>query len=101
MSKKTYRVLRQLDGDKQYLPGDTRELSPADAKHLVDLGALVEIDGAAADYDEGQEDEGAGEKAQPPVENKAEAPVENKAEVPAASRAKPAKASTKPIENKN
>lgn len=40
---KTYRVLRQMDGDRPYKPGETRQLSEADAAHLVRLGVLVEV----------------------------------------------------------
>ncbi|WP_309086459.1 hypothetical protein [Chelativorans sp.] len=35
-----FHVLRQHYGDKQYLPGDTREASEGDVKHLVDNGVL-------------------------------------------------------------
>jgi hypothetical protein len=41
--KHTYRVLRQMTGDKPYLPGDTRDLTPAEAKHLVALGVLKDL----------------------------------------------------------
>lgn len=38
----TYNVIRQHYGDKQYMPGDTREANPSDVKHLVDAGVLKE-----------------------------------------------------------
>lgn len=60
----TYKVLRSHEGDKFYSDGDTRELSAADAKHLVDLGVLKEIA-------EGEKMEGA-------PQNKAEKPAKNK-----------------------
>lgn len=40
----TYRVIRTMDGDRRYEAGDTRELDPNDARHLVALGALVPVD---------------------------------------------------------
>lgn len=39
---KTYDVLRQHLGDKQYWAGETREANEADVKHLVDKGVLRE-----------------------------------------------------------
>lgn len=63
---KTYKVLRALDGDKSYAIGDTRELSAADAKHLLDLGVIEEAGGAKQEA--------------APV-NKAEAAPVNKSEV--------------------
>jgi len=59
-----YKVLRQMDGDRQYLEGDTRELTEAEAKHLVDLGVLKRVGSA---------------KSEPASENKAEAAPANKA----------------------
>lgn len=49
-----YTVLRQHLGDRDYLPGDTREANPTDVAHLI--GTTLE-----------------------PVENKAVTPPENKA----------------------
>lgn len=63
--KFTYKVLRQMDGDKQYFAGDTRELTETEAKRLVQLGALEKV-GAA--------------KSEPEPENKAEPAPANKAE---------------------
>jgi hypothetical protein len=40
----TYKVLRRMEGDKLYAAGDTRELSKADAAHLVKLGVLEPVD---------------------------------------------------------
>uniref|UniRef100_UPI0035CB66D5 hypothetical protein n=1 Tax=uncultured Sphingomonas sp. TaxID=158754 RepID=UPI0035CB66D5 len=41
MTTKTYTVHRTMqDGNRGYLPGDTRELTEADAAELVSLGAL-------------------------------------------------------------
>jgi hypothetical protein len=61
--KQTYKVLRRLDGsDRAYEIGDTREMTAADAKHLVELGALEPVSGKAA-------------KA-PPAEETKEEPVE-------------------------
>ncbi|MDW9588672.1 hypothetical protein GOA80_21885 [Sinorhizobium meliloti] len=45
---KTFKVLRQHLGDKQYMPGDTREANPSVVKHLVDAGVLKEAKAAAA-----------------------------------------------------
>jgi hypothetical protein len=64
--KHTYRVLRQMTGDKPYLPGDTRELTPADAKHLVLLGVLEDLGPVAV------------EKAAPEHANKLAPSVKNK-----------------------
>ncbi len=63
--KFTYKVLRQMDGDKQYFEGDTRELTEAEAKHLVDLGVLEKTGKA---------------KSEPAAENKAEEAPANKVE---------------------
>lgn len=35
-----FEVLRQHHGDKLYMPGDTREASESEVKHLVDAGVL-------------------------------------------------------------
>lgn len=67
----SYEVLRRLDGDKVYEPGDTREMTEADAKHLVDLGCLRK---APADM---------AAKSAPPPEDKAEPALHNKAATPA------------------
>lgn len=40
--KKSYTVLRAMQGDREYARGDTRELTEADAAALVASGALVE-----------------------------------------------------------
>jgi hypothetical protein len=48
-----YSVLRQHTGDREYLPGDTREADPAIVAHLVAAGVLAEV------------------KVEPPVEVKA------------------------------
>jgi transketolase C-terminal domain/subunit len=57
-----YEVLREMQGDKDYKPGDTRELSEGDAKHLVDCGVLRKVSTKAA----------------PRLKNKADRPPENK-----------------------
>jgi len=72
-AKVTYKVLRRLDGDQLYNPGDTREMTEIEAKHLVALGVLERVDGKAADA----------------PANKAEASPPNKAET--AHKAKKAK----------
>lgn len=49
---KTYKVLERHIGEnaqEPYKPGDTRELSAADAKALVDLGLLQEVEDEPAD----------------------------------------------------
>jgi hypothetical protein len=66
-----YKVLRRMDGDRLYEPGDVREMMAADAKHLLDLGVLEPVDGKA---------EKGAEKAEPAPANKAEPPPANKAE---------------------
>ena len=38
-----YDVQREHYGDKYYVTGDKREANPADVKHLVDKGVLVEV----------------------------------------------------------
>jgi hypothetical protein len=38
-----FNVLRQHTGDREYLPGDTREALPAIVAHLVAAGVLEEI----------------------------------------------------------
>jgi len=38
-----YLVKRQHYGKKEYYEGDTRELSPEDARQLIDLGVIEEI----------------------------------------------------------
>lgn len=68
--KKTYRVLRPMDGDRFYRPGEMREMFPIDAAHLLHLGALEEVaDELAAQPAKEQE-----------PEDKAEAAPANKAE---------------------
>ena len=37
-----YDVQREHYGDKYYVTGDKREANPADVKHLVDKGVLIE-----------------------------------------------------------
>lgn len=37
-----YDVQREHYGDKYYVTGDKREANPAEVKHLVDKGVLVE-----------------------------------------------------------
>jgi hypothetical protein len=69
----TYKVLRSHEGDRFYKDGETRELSTADAKHLVDLGVLEEAVSGS-------------EKAEMPPENKQEASPLNKAELAATSK---------------
>lgn len=59
-----YRVKRQHYGDKEYREGDKRELSPNDARQLVDLGVLEEI------------------KAEPEPQNKMQPEPQNKASKP-------------------
>lgn len=39
---KTYKVLRQHIGDREYLPGDMRTAKPTDVAHLVKAGVLSE-----------------------------------------------------------
>ncbi|MBY5689348.1 hypothetical protein HFO41_10985 [Rhizobium leguminosarum] len=43
-SKVIYTVLRSHEGDKFYKEGDKRELSAAEAKHLVELGVLAKAE---------------------------------------------------------
>lgn len=63
----SYKVLRRLDGDKLYEPGDTREMMEADAAHLVALGAI----------------EPAKAKAEKTPANKMEPDLQNKSDQPA------------------
>ncbi|SFV33192.1 hypothetical protein SAMN05216456_1915 [Devosia crocina] len=53
-------VLRQHYGDKQYWPGDVRDASEADVKHLLESGVLKR------------------QKAEPKTQNKVEPPIETK-----------------------
>lgn len=70
---KTYDVLRQHYGDKQYFKGDQREANEADVKHLVDKGVLAEAKAKA--------DKSVANKAEKAPANKAEtAPPKNKSE---------------------
>ena len=39
---KTYDVLRQHQGDKMYMPGDTRKAAQGDVQHLINNGVLKE-----------------------------------------------------------
>ena len=67
MSKVTdYAVLREHEGDRLYMPGETRQLTEVDARHLVKLGVLA----AAGEKPE---------KAEPNVSNKAAKQSPNKA----------------------
>jgi hypothetical protein len=38
-----FKVLRQHLGDREYLPGDTREADPLVVAHLVAAGVLEEV----------------------------------------------------------
>ena len=46
--RQKYRVIREHLGDKPYATGDLRELNSNDAKRLVSLGVLEEIEAAPA-----------------------------------------------------
>ena len=59
----SFKVLRQHQGDKPYLPGETREAAASEVAHLVAKGVLDPIQ----------------TKAEPAVTNKAEKPARNKA----------------------
>lgn len=63
MKTRQYRVLRQHYGDKEYYPGDSRELNDIDGKHLVSMGLL----------------EDAEQKKEPEPSNKMETEPQNKA----------------------
>lgn len=41
--KHTYRYLRPLRGDRDYMVGDVREMDATEAKHLVDLGVVEDL----------------------------------------------------------
>jgi len=71
--KFTFKVLRQMDGDKQYFEGDTREMTEAEAKHLVSLGVLEKVGEA---------------KSEPAPQNKAEEARANKAEAAPAKKSR-------------
>ncbi|RVT80214.1 hypothetical protein EM858_04255 [Agrobacterium sp. CNPSo 2736] len=60
----TYDVMREHEGDRFYRSGETRDLNEVEAKHLVELGVLVERSTA---------------KAETKVKNKAEQVPSNKA----------------------
>ena len=57
MGVKTFDVMREHEGDRFYRRGETRDLDAGEAKHLEDLGVLVE------------------KKAEKSAANKAETPV--------------------------
>ena len=40
---KQFKVLRQHHGDRDYLPGDTREADPSQVAHLIGAGVLEEV----------------------------------------------------------
>ena len=46
---KTYVVLEQHYGDKQYWFGDKREMLEADAAHLIELGLIAEAESSEDD----------------------------------------------------
>jgi hypothetical protein len=56
---KVYDVLVQHEGDRHYARGDTREALPADVKHLVDAGVLVERTDEPDEGDDADDDSGA------------------------------------------
>lgn len=74
---KTFKVMRQHEGDRFYKEGETRELAVSDAAHLVRLGVLAEID-ATADDKKLDGVEGNQKKADPKLANKAEPALKNK-----------------------
>lgn len=45
--KVKFQVLREMEGDRFYRAGETREMAEADAVHLVRLGVLKKVDGKA------------------------------------------------------
>lgn len=57
-----YNVIRQHLGDKMYMPGDSREASPGEVKHLLANGVIEEA------------------KADPKPANKAEPKLQNKSD---------------------
>ncbi|HEV2552721.1 MAG TPA: hypothetical protein VGV17_03040 [Bosea sp. (in: a-proteobacteria)] len=59
-----FRVLRDHDGDRFYLPGDIREANPSEVAHLV--GKVLEPAKDAGEWD------GEAAKAEPTPKNKAE-----------------------------
>lgn len=71
MADHRYRVLRHMQGDKDYVPGDERIAAPADVSHLVPQ-ALKDL--------------GPARKAARALPNKAAPTVDNKAEKPASTR---------------
>lgn len=86
MAKHTYRVERPMIGDRPYAPGETRELTQAEAANMVRVGALTDLGPAAASEPRDPEPSADGQakgKAAPKGRNKAEPPVENKAEAEA------------------
>lgn len=64
----SYRVLRAMQGDRNYAEGDTRELTPAEAKHLVDLGVLKDLGPV-------KEGKASADEAAPDSEGKKQAPA--------------------------
>ena len=48
---KSYKVMREHQGDKEYVEGDIRKANQIDVQHLVDRGTLVLIDDEATDND--------------------------------------------------
>lgn len=48
----TYRVLRQHEGDRLYLEGETREVDAAEVAHLERLGVLEKMEDAPSDKSE-------------------------------------------------
>ena len=63
---KQYTVLQQHFGDKQYWPGDSREVHDADAAELLAMGLIGENGGEKAEIGKGCELH----RARPPLQQK-------------------------------
>lgn len=61
MTERTlYRVLRHMEGDKLYAPGDERELDAIDARHLLALGVIEKVSSDDTSTGSGEPDNSAG-----------------------------------------
>lgn len=85
-----FKVLRRLDGDKLYEAGDVRELSEADAKHLVALGSLEPVAEKAEAAPKNKMEAAPANKAEPASETKADEPSVTATAEPVADEPAPA-----------
>ena len=86
---KKYTVLQQHFGDKQYWPGDSREVHDADAPELLAMGLIADADGGENGADGGENGADGGENGADGGEKSQQAAPKNKAQTAAPKNKQP------------